>query len=98
MKSDLALKPATRTDQLLAVSVFSELLAAESPGQLAQKITQQLRELTGAHTVLLLAHAESLGPLRLLHASPPRRANLFTPEELAQLCTDGSAIWIPPRR
>lgn len=81
----------TNDDQaarLTAVEMISALLASTGPEQLGQELTQQLRELTGARTVLLLSH-QSHGPAHeLIYASPLRRTTLFTTEELRRFRPD----------
>ena len=70
----------------LATSFMAELIAHNDPDTFAKTLTQQLRELTGAQTVILLHHDESDNiPCRLLYACPPRRADLLTVDELTQL-------------
>jgi signal transduction histidine kinase len=97
MNPDLSLKPATPADQFLAVEVFSELLASTDPGQLGQRLTEQLREITGARTVMLMAHPEGARAHRLLHACPSRRMGLFTPDELGLFCPDCTPSTLPLR-
>ncbi len=90
MNPDLSLKQSTLSDQLLAIDVFSELLASAYPGQLAQKLTEQLRELTGARTVNLVAHPDGEISEEMLYVCPERRKNLFMLEELGELCQSGT--------
>jgi PAS domain S-box-containing protein len=97
VNQDAPLSPATVADQLLAVDVFSELLASTDPSQLGQRLTEQIRELTGARTVMLVAHVDDAETPRLVHACPQRRAGLFTANELGQLCPD-LALGDWPRR
>jgi signal transduction histidine kinase/ActR/RegA family two-component response regulator len=59
------------------------------PSQLGRRLTEQLRELTGARTVMLVAHAGGCAH-GLIHVSPARRAAMFTADELGQLCPDVS--------
>ncbi|MBU5615308.1 hybrid sensor histidine kinase/response regulator [Geomonas azotofigens] len=73
--------------QLMAVEVISELLVSSSPRELGAVLTEHLRELTGARTVIVLLHDETRSPMHeVLTVSPQRRASLFTPEELELFC------------
>lgn len=97
MKPDLSIEPTTHADRLMAVEVFSELLAASAPSRIGQKLTEQLRELTGARTILLVEHMADVGTHRLIHACPERRATLFSNEELSRFCPDHIAAALPYR-
>lgn len=97
MKPDLSIEPTTHADRLMAVEVFSELLAASAPSLIGQKLTEQLRELTGARTILLVEHMADVGTHRLIHACPERRATLFSNEELSRFCPDHIAAALPYR-
>jgi len=70
----------------MAVDVFSDLLAATDPAQMGKKLTEQLREVTGAKTVLLVSHEAGSGRHTLIHANPARRSGLFSSRELEILC------------
>ena len=70
----------------MAVEVFSELLAAADASQLGQRLTEQLRELTGARTVMVVTHENAPLSHELLNACPPRREKLFSRAELDLLC------------
>ncbi|WP_136514012.1 ATP-binding protein [Geomonas edaphica] len=73
--------------QLMAVEVISELLVSSSPHELGAVLTEHLRELTGARTVIVLLHDETRSPgHELLNVSPQRRSAMFTPEELELFC------------
>jgi PAS domain S-box-containing protein len=80
------LRPATIADELLAVDVFSEQLVSTDPSQVGRRLTEQLRELTGARTVMLIAHLDRGHTHQLVHVCPERRAALFAADELGQLC------------
>ena len=97
MNSNLSLKPATLADQLMAVDVFSDLLASTDPKQLGRRLTEQLRELTGARTVMLIAHPEDAGDHKLIHVCPTRRVALFTSGELDLFYPDCSFEALPRR-
>ncbi|MBN2704401.1 MAG: PAS domain S-box protein [Pontiellaceae bacterium] len=70
----------------MASSFMSEMMSTSDPETLAQRLAEQIRELTGAHTVLLLEH-EPTG-CHLIHACPARRATLFSSDELLQFCPE----------
>ncbi len=72
--------------QLLAIEVISELLVSTSPQKLCEALSDHLRELTGARTVIILSHRPEPAHDELLHVSPERRKELFTPEELNLFC------------
>ncbi len=79
-------EPSLLSAHLMAMEVISELLASAGPGQLSQKLTEQLRELTGARSVLLLAHSDKPDSHELIGACPLRRATLFSAAELDHFC------------
>lgn len=81
----------------MAVNIFSELLAAIDPSQLGQRLTEQLRELTGARTVMLVAHPESGDSHVPIHTCPARRRELFSSQELRQFCPDCTQEMLPFR-
>ncbi|WP_224981346.1 hybrid sensor histidine kinase/response regulator [Geomonas agri] len=82
--------------QLMAVEVIAELLVSSSPHELGAVLTEHLRELTGARTVIVLLHDETRSPgHELLNVSPQRRADLFTPEELDLFCYKSSPEQLP---
>ncbi len=95
MSHDTPLRAANHAEQLLAIDVFSELLAATGPRDLGQRLTAQLRELTGARTVLLIAHPAGAAPHTLIHACPERRATLFGAEELGLFCPHTTPTPLP---
>ncbi|NLF92560.1 MAG: DUF1638 domain-containing protein, partial [Oligosphaeraceae bacterium] len=59
-------KPTTWADQVMMADVFSEILASSDPSQLAQILMEQMRELTGAHTAILIAHPEGVHSHRIM--------------------------------
>ncbi len=81
-------KPVTWADQVMMADVFSEILASSDPSRLAQILTEQMRELTGAHTAILIAHPEGVHSHRIMHVSPARRRSLLTADELRLFCPD----------
>ena len=72
----------TPAAQLMAIEVISELLVSTSPHKLGEKLSEHLRELTGARTVMILIHTDTHPGIELLHVSPSRRAGMLTPAEL----------------
>jgi signal transduction histidine kinase/ActR/RegA family two-component response regulator len=88
---------ATLADQLLAVDVFSELLVSTDPSQFGRRLTEHLRELTGARTVMLIAHPEDGCVHRLIHVCPARRAALFSADELHHFCPGSFPDELPRR-
>jgi len=86
MKMNNQTRPATVAEELMAIDVFGELLASADPAQMGKKLTEQLREVTGAKTVLLVSHAPGSGRHTLIHANPERRSGLFSSPELELLC------------
>ncbi len=97
MNPDVPQEPAALADRWMAGEVFSELLASTDPGQMGQKLTEQLRELTGARTVMLIGHAQDGQPHRLITVSPERRAGLFAPDELGLFCPNENPAALPHR-
>ncbi|MDD5284291.1 MAG: response regulator [Desulfuromonadaceae bacterium] len=85
-------KPAV---QLMAIEVISGLLATSSPQELGQSLTEQLRELTGARTVMILLHIDTSGKHELLAVSPLRRNRLFSNSELEVFCPKCSPDDLP---
>jgi two-component sensor histidine kinase len=83
--------------RLLTVEMISTLLASVDSRELSRKLAEQLRELTGAGSVLLLAHRRAGGPCELLHACPARRATLFPDDELQLFCPEITPDPLPRR-
>jgi PAS domain S-box-containing protein len=92
---DHSLKPATLADQLMAANIFAELMAATYPSELGQRLTEQLRELTGARTVMLIAHPEGQGEHAPIHTCPSRRQGLWNAVELGEFCPNCSPDPLP---
>jgi PAS domain S-box-containing protein len=86
VKTEISLNPYVLAGQLMAIDVISELLASTELGMLSQRLTEQLRELTGARTVLLLTHPVDRGVHEVQYTCPPRRASLFSADELSNFC------------
>ncbi len=95
MIDKLEARSATPAEQLMAIDVFAQLLASTDPAQLGKNLTEQLRELTGAQTVMLISHADKPELHRLIHASPPRRSNLFSGDEFNLFCISSSHSEMP---
>jgi len=89
--------PESQAAGLMTVEMISGLLASTDPRELGEKLTEQLRELTGARTVLLIAHRAGNAAAELLHACPARRATLFPAEELALFCPEQTPEPLPRR-
>jgi signal transduction histidine kinase len=89
--------PNHAADQIMAVEVFTEVLAATDASQLGEKLTEQLRELTGARTVMVITHEKEPYAHALLHACPTRRASLFSAADFDLLCPTNSPELIPSR-
>lgn len=85
-------KPVTWADQVMMADVFSEILASSDPSRLAQILTEQMRELTGAHTAILIAQPEGVHSHRMMHVSPARRRSLLTADELSLFCPDLNVV------
>jgi PAS domain S-box-containing protein len=82
--------------QLMAVEIISQILVSARPQDLGNQITGQLRELTGARTVMLLAHNKETDRHELLSVSPKRRSALFAEDELKCLCSASDPDDLPP--
>lgn len=79
--------------QLMAIEVLTELLVSTSPQMLGESLTNHLRELSGARTVMVLAHRPEPEAHELLYVSPLRRVDLLSPAELNVFgfeCTPGN--------
>jgi len=96
-------EPALKTEQYgvaaqwLTAEILSEVLASSGPTDLADKLSEQLRELTGAKTVLVLIHRQADMGHYVLGACPQRRANLFSTTELVLLSPDRTPDPLPSR-
>lgn len=87
---------ASRTSaQLMAIEVVSELMASTSPQHLGEALTEHLRELTGAKTVMVMIHKSEPLLDELLYVSPLRRSTLFSPDELNNFCYEKTAEELP---
>ena len=81
--------------QLMVVEVISELLVSTSPHRLGKVLTDHLRELSGARTVLVLAHHPEPEMDELLHVSPERRTTLLSSAELNLFCYEKTEKTLP---
>lgn len=86
--------PHVASIQLLAIELIHELLASTVSGKLPEVLTAQLRELSGARTVLLVEHIDedAHSTHRLVGISPERRSSLFNTQDLQALCPSCQAI------
>ena len=71
----------------MAAAFMSELVSLSNPEALGERLTQQVRELTGAQTILLLQHRSELEECHVLNACPPQRTPLFNESELHDFCS-----------
>ncbi len=92
MKPGILSSPAA---QLMAIEVITELLVSASPQKLGEVLTEHLRELSGARTVMVLAHRKRPDRDSLLHVSPLRRFDLFAPAELDLFCLEHTPGELP---
>ena len=95
MKTNPSPKPVLLASKLMALEIISDLLSSASPDQTGRKLTEQIRELTGAHTVMLVVHPESVSPHEVAHICPSRRADLFSPDELEIFCLNRTSEALP---
>jgi len=79
------------------LTLLTDLLASVSPEELGESLTQTLRELIGARSVLLLSHQEDWESGSRVYAAPVANAELFGEEELRLLCPLRRAT-APPRK
>lgn len=86
-------KASSKAEQLLAIEMFSNLLVSVKPADIGKKLTEQIRELTGAQTVVLFSHAENTH--YVLAACPERRHDIFSESDLDVLCLDHHPEDIP---
>ena len=96
MKKKHSPDPAYLAAQWMSMEIISDLFASTRSGQLPQKLTEELREFTGARTVLLLIHPDSPGSHEILYVCPPRRASLFSTGILDLFCPDCTPEELPP--
>ncbi len=87
--------PSSPAAQLMAIEVISELLVSASPHKLGEALTEHLRELSGARTVMVLAHNSEPFFDELLNVSPERRSTLFSPAELNNFSHDVTPVELP---
>ena len=81
--------------QLMAIDTITELLVSTSPHRLGEALTEHLRELSGARTVILMEHLTVPDKDRLLVVSPSRRSTLFSPAELNTFSYEESPWELP---
>ena len=95
MKKSGNAHPFSPAAQLMAIEVISELLVSSSPHRLGEVLTEHLRELTGARTVMALVRRAEAVTCELLDVSPARRAALFSPAELGNFFYDKTPDELP---
>lgn len=96
-KSTDKMEQSTLAAQWMTAEILTEILASSGPLDLANKLSEQLRELTGARTVLVLVHSDEAGGSLAYGACPERRAGLFSPAELVAFCPDRTPNPLPRR-
>lgn len=72
--------------QLMVVEIITHLLSTTDPQDQSQKITEQLRELTGAKCVILITHNLSTSKHELMNVCPQRKEIFFKQIELNHFC------------
>ncbi len=83
--------------RLRAIEMISGLLASIDLRDLGRKLTEELRELSGAGTALLYVHRGGAGTHELVHACPEHRSGLFSPREVALFCMETVPDPLPSR-
>ena len=83
--------------QIVAMEVISGMLSSGTPEELGRGLTEQLRELTGANTVLLVRHVDPPELHEITSSCPMRRRTMFSYEELWTLCPSCSTEQLPLR-
>ncbi len=81
-KTEISLK----ADLLMAIELFNDIVAVGRMSDLSEKICEQLRELCGARTVMLIKHEEPACRHTIAGVTPKRRSELFSDHELAMFC------------
>ena len=78
----------TEASQRMAFEILQTMLQnAANPGKFSVLVAEQLRELTGARTAILLQckHASETGDHRVIAVTPRRRRALIESDEIGQL-------------
>ncbi len=86
--TDPTRQPDEAAVQFMIVDFLAEILKfSESPLEMAQYLTRQLRELMGVHTVIMLHHGSGLpaGPHRIVAIEPPRAQTSLLVQGLVEL-------------
>jgi PAS domain S-box-containing protein len=78
-------RQSTISEITLAIDVFCKSIAFADPNDLGPIITEQIRELSGAQTVILLLYSDTFDSYRLLSVQPQRRFNFLSKNEVMQL-------------
>jgi PAS domain S-box-containing protein len=88
-------QPLSPIIQLMPIKAISELLVATSPHKLGEVLAEYLRELSGAGTVMVLAHRADPATDELLNVSPLQRTTLLSPDELNFFCYEKTPEKLP---
>lgn len=72
--------------QLMVVEIITHLLSTTDPQDQSHKITEQLRELTGAKCVILITHYHKDFQHQLMNVCPKRKEKFFKQIELSIFC------------
>jgi len=83
---DLKAEKSVKADLLMAIELFNDIVAVGRMADLSEKICEQLRELCGARTVMLIKHEEPACRYTIAGVSPARRANILSSDELQLFC------------
>lgn len=70
----------------MAFELFSQIIATADLAELSKRICEQLRELSGTRTVMLIEHKQLTHEHAISWVSPERRKDFFDAEELRQFC------------
>lgn len=81
--------------QLIALEFVMSLLESTSPRVLGKKLTDHLRELSGAKTVMVLLHRHGDAVDDILYVSPQSNINLLSPDNLRQFCFEKTPETLP---
>lgn len=76
----------SKADLLMAFELFNQVIATTDLAELAKRICEQLRELSGARTVMLTEHNQIIHKHAIAWVSPERRKDLFDTNDLCLFC------------
>jgi signal transduction histidine kinase/DNA-binding response OmpR family regulator len=97
MKKTPATNSGCESAQVAAMEVISGLLASDNLDELCHQLAEQLRELAGAKTVLLVRHTAASDVHSVIAACPKRRVGLFPSDVLEMLCPSCHPDPLPTR-